>query len=134
MRSKLFRAIILDFLAVMLVVPLWAQSQTSNVSSSQVPLGQPRGKLSEEDNPLSIGKRNINRHQLNFYSLEKEVALGRQYAAEIERSVKLIDDPIVVEYINRIGQNIVLNSDAKVPITIKVIDSDDVNAFALPGG
>ena len=71
---------------------------------------------------------------LNWYSLEKQIALGKQYAQEIERSVKLVDDPIVNEYVNRVGQNIVRNSDAKVPFTIRVLDNDEVNAFALPGG
>ena len=60
--------------------------------------------------------------------------MGRQYAMEIEKSTKFITDPVVTEYVNRIGQNIVKNSDCKVPFTIKVIDSDEINAFALPGG
>jgi predicted Zn-dependent protease len=93
-----------------------------------------KGKLDEDDDPRLIGNRKINKHQINFYSLEKEVALGRQLAAEVDRQAKFIDDPIITEYINRVGQNIVLHSDAKVPFTIKVLDSDDVNAFALPGG
>jgi len=130
MVGKLFRSIIVLALLVSLVIPLLAQGQ----AGSSVPLGQPRGPLTEEENPLLIGKRNVNKHQINFYSLEKEAAAGRQFAADVDRSVKLIDDPIVVEYINRVGQNIVLNSDAKVPFTIKVIDTDEVNAFALPGG
>jgi predicted Zn-dependent protease len=71
---------------------------------------------------------------LNWYSLEKQIALGKYYAQEVERSVKLVDDPVVNEYVNRVGQNLVRNSDAKVPFTIKVIDSDEINAFALPGG
>jgi predicted Zn-dependent protease len=71
---------------------------------------------------------------VNFYSLEKEIALGKQMAAEVEREAKLVDDPVITEYVNRLGQNLVRNSDAKVPFTIKVIDSDEVNAFALPGG
>jgi len=65
---------------------------------------------------------------------ESEVKLGRQLAAEVEREAKFVDDPIITEYVNRVGQNIVLHSDAKIPFTIKVIDSDEVNAFALPGG
>jgi predicted Zn-dependent protease len=81
----------------------------------------------------AIGNRNVSGH-VNFYSLEKEIALGKQLAQEVERSSKLIDDPVVTEYVNRVGQNLVRNSDAKVPFTIKVIDSDEVNAFALPGG
>lgn len=90
--------------------------------------------LGDNENPELIGKRNINKHQINFYSFDKEVAIGRQFAQEIDRSAKLIDDPVIAEYINRVGQNLVLHSDAKVPFTIKVIDSDEVNAFALPGG
>jgi len=97
-------------------------------------LAQNKSPLSEKENPELIGKRNINKHQINFYSLDKEVAIGRQFAAEVDRSAKFVEDPIIVEYINRVGQNLVLHSDAKVPFTIKVIDSDEVNAFALPGG
>src|SRR3989441_5213492 len=80
-----------------------------------------------------IGNRNVGKG-VNFYSLEKEIAIGKQLAQEVERSAKLIDDPVVVEFVNRVGQNLVRNSDAKVPFTIKVIDSDEINAFALPGG
>jgi len=81
----------------------------------------------------AIGNRNPGKG-LDFYSLEREIALGKQLAQEVERSSKLIDDPVVTEYVNRVGQNLVRNSDARVPFTIKVIDSDVVNAFALPGG
>jgi predicted Zn-dependent protease len=70
----------------------------------------------------------------NWYSLDSEVRMGKQYAQMVESSVKLVQDPLIAEYVNRIGQNLVRNSDAKVPFTIKVIDSDEVNAFALPGG
>ncbi|HKW56886.1 MAG TPA: M48 family metallopeptidase [Candidatus Acidoferrum sp.] len=80
-----------------------------------------------------IGDRNVGKG-LNFYSIEKEMALGKALAQEVEKSSKLIDDPVVTEYVNRVGQNLVHNSDAKVPFTIKVIDSDEINAFALPGG
>ena len=90
--------------------------------------------LAENENPEMIGKRNINKMQINFYSYDKEVALGRQFAQEVDRTAKLIEDPIIADYINKVGQNIVLHSDAKVPFTIKVIDDDEVNAFALPGG
>ena len=88
-------------------------------------------KNSDIDN---IGNRNINKHQINFMSYESEIAMGRQLSAEVEREVKLVDDPMVNEYVNRVGQNLVRNSDAKVPFTIKVVESDEVNAFALPGG
>jgi predicted Zn-dependent protease len=81
-----------------------------------------------------IGNRNINKGNLNMISIEKEIALGKSLAQEVERSVKLLNDPEINEYVNRVGQNLVRNSDAKVPFTIKVVDSDEINAFALPGG
>src|SRR5271168_2118350 len=86
-----------------------------------------------EKDPDQIGNRNVS-GKVNFYSLEKEIALGKQLASEVERQAKIINDPVISEYVNRVGQNLVRNSDAKVPFTIKVIDSDEVNAFALPGG
>ena len=81
----------------------------------------------------SIGNRKVG-HGLNFYSLDREIALGSQLARQVERSTKFIDDPRVNEYVNRIGQDVVRNSDARLPFTFKVIDSDEVDAFALPGG
>jgi len=87
----------------------------------------------KKKNPDEIGNRDVGRG-INIYSLEKEIGLGKGLAQEVERQAKLIDDPVISEYVNRIGQNLVRNSDAKVPFTIKVIDSDEVNAFALPGG
>ncbi|HMG32782.1 MAG TPA: M48 family metallopeptidase [Blastocatellia bacterium] len=111
-----------------------ATKPDDKTAASQADASAPKGKLSEEENPLLIGKRNINKHQIDFYSLNKEVALGRQLAADVDRQGKFIDDPVVTEYVNRVGQNLALHSDAKIPFTIKVLDSDDVNAFALPGG
>ncbi|HEY3038354.1 MAG TPA: M48 family metallopeptidase [Pyrinomonadaceae bacterium] len=92
--------------------------------------------LSVNENPEMIGKRNINKGIIAKMSgsTEKEVRLGRELAAEVDRQAKFVDDPIITEYVNRVGQNIVLHSDTKIPFTIKVIDSDEVNAFALPGG
>lgn len=92
--------------------------------------------LSTNENPDMIGKRNINTGIIAKMSgsTEKEVRQGREAAAEVDRQAKFVDDPLITEYVNRVGQNIVLHSDAKVPFTIKVIDSDEVNAFALPGG
>jgi predicted Zn-dependent protease len=90
--------------------------------------------LKDKENPLMIGKRNINKGNLDFYSIEKEIRVGRQLAAEIDQQAKFVTDPAITEYVNRVGQNIVLRSDAKIPFTIKVIDAPDVNAFALPGG
>lgn len=87
----------------------------------------------KKKDPDQIGNRDVGKG-VNFYSLEKEIALGKQMAQEVERQAKIIDDPVVAEYVNRLGQNLVRNSDAKVPFTIKVLDTDEVNAFALPGG
>lgn len=92
-------------------------------------------KSGGKDDVDAIGNRNIgNRGLGNWYTLEKEIRMGKEYAQQVEQSAKLVQDPVVNEYINRIGQNLVRNSDAKVPFTIKVIDSDEINAFALPGG
>ena len=87
------------------------------------------------DDVSAVGLRNIGgRGMGNWYSTESEIKMGKQYAVEIEKSTRFITDPVVTEYVNRIGQNIVKNSDCKVPFTIKVIDSDEINAMALPGG
>lgn len=95
--------------------------------------------LAPNEDPAQIGKRKINSGSDKLFgwlggSQEKEMAIGRQLALRVEQEAKLVEDPIITEYINRVGQNVVLHSDAKVPFTIKVIDSDEVNAFALPGG
>ncbi len=81
----------------------------------------------------AIGERDVGKG-VNFYSIEKEIAMGKRMAQDVERHSKIVDDPVIAEYVNRVGQNLVRNSDAKVPFTIKLIDSADVNAFALPGG
>jgi len=87
------------------------------------------------DDVNSVGNRDIGgRGMGNWYSTDTEIKMGKMYSMEIEKSTKFITDPVVVEYVNRIGQNIVKNSDCKVPFTIKVIDSDEINAMALPGG
>ncbi|MGI8469450.1 MAG: M48 family metallopeptidase [Pyrinomonadaceae bacterium] len=106
-------------------------TQAQTVSKSDLPVNE---------DPSMIGKRNINGSASNKFfgwlggSREKEAAIGRQMAMEVEQQSKILDDPVVTEYINRVGQNLVLHSDAKVPFTIKVIQDDSVNAFALPGG
>jgi len=114
------------------------QTQTNSAAAEPAPVvARNNGKpLSTDENPDMIGKRNINHGIIAKMSgsTEKEVRMGREAAAEVDRQAKFIEDPIITEYVNRVGQNIVLHSDAKVPFTIKVIDSDEVNAFALPGG
>ncbi|MBZ5578280.1 MAG: M48 family metalloprotease [Acidobacteriia bacterium] len=94
------------------------------------------GGLRAEDkkkDPGQIGNRDVGKG-INFYSLEKEIALGRQMAQEVQRQAKLNTDPILTEFVNRVGQNLVRNSDARVPFTFQVIEAEDLNAFALPGG
>jgi hypothetical protein len=150
------------FMALAVIFSLWAcsltavaaprkrqdgqKSETGKVASADKKNDEKQAKapqqtsstkpLSEKEDPRLIGKRKINGGLIASMSgsIEKEVALGRQLAAEVDRQAKFVDDPIITEYINRVGQNVVLHSDAKIPFTIKVIDSDEVNAFALPGG
>lgn len=109
------------------------QKATAQTAPTAVKSNKP---LSTNEDPNMIGKRNINSGLIAKMSgsTEKEVRMGREAAAEVDRQAKFVDDPLITEYVNRVGQNIVLHSDAKVPFTIKVIDSDEVNAFALPGG
>jgi hypothetical protein len=92
-------------------------------------------KKGSEDDVNAVGTRDIGgRGMGNWYSTDWEIRNGKQYAMEIEKSAHMVTDPVINEYVNRIGQNIVKNSDCKVPFTIKVIDSDEINAMALPGG
>jgi beta-barrel assembly-enhancing protease len=103
-------------------------------SSGPAPVvDQTRDPKNDKEDVDKIGDRDVD-GGVNFYSIEKEIRLGQQLAAEIERNARIIDDPVISEYVNRVGQNIVRNSDAQVPFTIKVLDDDEVNAFALPGG
>ena len=95
----------------------------------------PHIKKGSEEDVDAVGTRNIGgRGMGNWYSTNWEISNGKQYSMEIEKSSHLVTDPVVVEYINRVGQNLVRNSDAKVPFTIKVLDTDEINAMALPGG
>ena len=109
------------------------QDQQQTTSSDDEDKPPTNVKPGTEKDVNSIGNRGVGKG-MNLYSLEREIALGKQAAMEVEKTSKLITDPVVTEYVNRIGQNLVRNSDAKVPFTIKVIDSDQINAFALPGG
>ena len=154
--KRLFDAVLVAVLAFSLAVPAafarprqtntqTQQPQTSSTDSTQQPQDQPQPSSSDQDQTPkgvkagsekdvnSVGNRSVGKG-VNLYSLEREIALGKGAAQEVERSAKMITDPVVTEYVNRVGQNLVRNSDAKVPFTIKVIDSDEINAFALPGG
>lgn len=117
-----------------------SQQKDQNQKTPQ-PATQPSNQktLSTGEDPEMIGKRNINKGIwaggiIGARGTDSEVRLGRQLAAQVDKEAKFIDDPIITEYVNRVGQNIVLHSDAKIPFTIRVIDADEVNAFALPGG
>jgi predicted Zn-dependent protease len=118
--------------------PAAASDDPSKIESKPVKLADPEDVKHDggKDDVDAIGNRNVGCKQGlgNWYSIEKQVAMGRSYAQQVESQSKMITDPVVTEYVNRIGQNIVRNSDAQVPFTIKVIDSDVVNAMALPGG
>ncbi len=92
-----------------------------------------RSPRSAKQDVDAIGEREVAKGP-NFYSINKEIAMGKRMAQDVERHSKIVDDPVIAEYVNRVGQNLVRNSDAKVPFTIKLIDSSDINAFALPGG
>ena len=153
-----FRKWLISLTLLAFVVPAaWAQGQTQKDPNSKdqasqqepapdtsgpqtsPPIQQPDDSKVKHDGSEkdvdAIGNRKIGgRGMGNWYSLESEIKLGREYAQQVEASAKLVQDPVVNEYVNRIGQNLVRNSDAQVPFTIKVIDSDEVNAFALPGG
>src|SRR5215471_6503250 len=156
MTHKVARMGLMFVLALLIAVPfpLLAQTQTDDSQSTsskdsksnaksdskskdkkdQDKDDKSKGKKPKNSDVDNVGNRNINKGSVNFYSLDKEIAMGRQLAAEVERQVKLVEDPTITEYVNRVGQNIVRNSDAKVPFTIKVVESDEINAFALPGG
>src|SRR5579859_3149465 len=90
-------------------------------------------KKGTESDVSAVGNRKVG-HGWDMYSIQREIALGKQLSQEVEKTSKLINDPVIVAYVNKVGQNLVRNSDAKVPFTIKVIDDDHINAFALPGG
>lgn len=113
--------------------PQSRQTQPDEVSTSAHSRVHDSRRLGDLD---AIGIRNVgcDRGFSNWYSLERQVEMGQAYAHRVEAGAKLITDPVVTEYINRIGQNLVRSSDAHVAFTIKVIDSDEVNAMALPGG
>jgi predicted Zn-dependent protease len=110
-----------------------AQGQQAQGSQPVPQQDDPNVKAGSKQDVSAIGNRGVGKG-LNFYSIEHEIALGKQLATEVDRQAKFVSDPVVNEYVNRVAQNLVRNSDAQVPFTIKVIDSDVVNAFALPGG
>ncbi len=116
-----------------------SSSSKDAATAAPAPIQEPDDSKVKHDGSKNdvdaIGNRKVGgRGMGDWYSLETEIKMGKQYSMQVESSVKLVQDPVVNEYVNRIGQNLVRNSDAQVPFTIKVIDSDEVNAFAIPGG
>src|ERR1039458_9675467 len=111
-------------------------STTGNPASNADPATTtPNVKSGSKNDVDAIGNRNVGGRGLgDWYSTDTEIKMGKQYAMMVEQTARMVQDPVINEYVNRIGQNLVRNSDAKVPFTIKVIDSDEINAFALPGG
>jgi predicted Zn-dependent protease len=110
-------------------------SDVSDDSSTNAAQSAPNVHRGGKDDVDAIGNRNVGKRGLgDWYSVDTEMKMGKQYAMMVEQTARMVQDPVVNEYVNRIGQNLVRNSDAKVPFTIKVIDSDEINAFALPGG
>lgn len=138
MRSILTRATLAGVTSLAFTLGLFA-ADTPDTKATEKASEKPKSekvekkKVSAKKDPDEIGNRDVGKG-VNFYSIEKEIGLGKALAQDIERQAKIIDDPVIAEYVNRVGQNLVRNSDAKVPFTIKVVDTDDVNAFALPGG
>jgi predicted Zn-dependent protease len=118
-------------------------TQSADPSTASTPAGStstaaaaaPSVKSGSKNDVDAIGNRNVGGRGLgDWYSTDTEIKMGKQYAMMVEQTARMVQDPVITEYVNRIGQNLVRNSDAKVPFTIKVIDSDEINAFALPGG
>jgi len=118
--------------------PAAAPTGATASSGSEAPAAAPKAfpKDGGIHDVSAVGNRNVgcNRGMANWYSLDKQVMWGKQFSEQVEQTSKIVRDPVVNEYINRLAQNIVRNSDAKVPFTVKVLDDDTVNAFALPGG
>ncbi|MGB6678607.1 MAG: M48 family metallopeptidase [Terriglobales bacterium] len=144
----MLRAVLPIFLSLVLLCGALAAAQDQSTSdtiaslptTTSVTAPQPKAAKTYHDGSLrdidAIGNRKVGceRGLGNWYSLEKQIDMGRGYARQIESTTKVVTDPEITEYVNRIGQNLVRNSDAEVPFTIKVVDTDDINAFALPGG
>jgi predicted Zn-dependent protease len=126
-----FFALLLTFM----LCGLYVGAQDNQAVATPISNGKKAKPPATKDDIQSIGNRNIGEKGIgNWYSLEQEIGMGRQYSQEVEACTPQLRDPIIREYVNRIGQNLVRNSDAKVPFSIKILDSDEINAFALPGG
>jgi beta-barrel assembly-enhancing protease len=133
MKSLLSAHLSLVAALALALAPVQGWAEDSKDKKKEPEASERKNKKNNKKDPDAIGDRDVSKG-INFYSLEKEIALGKQVAQDIERQARVIDDPVIAEYVNRVGQNLVRNSDVKVPVTIKVLDDDVVNAMALPGG
>lgn len=136
--KRFFQSFVAAAAAVALTAPSGAWAANEEKAKTELPSKKDDGKedkkkKNDKKDVDQIGERDVGKG-VNWYSLEKEIALGKGVAQDIERQAKIVDDSVISEYVNRVGQNLVRNSDVKVPVTIKVIDAEEVNAFALPGG
>ena len=135
--KRFFNSFLVAAAAVALTAPVGASAANEEKPKTELPSKKEEGKDKKKKNDKKdveqIGERDVGKG-VNWYSLEKEIAMGKGVAQDIERQAKIIDDSVIAEYVNRVGQNLVRNSDVKVPVIIKVIDAEEVNAFALPGG
>jgi beta-barrel assembly-enhancing protease len=121
-----------------IMIPLSAQAQSADPVAATAGSSDTGSTIRHRADVQNIGNRNITAKIWGVFpnqvSLEKEIALGQQTATELEQTVKLLKDPVITEYIDRLGQNLVRHSDAKIPFHFKVVDSDDADVSALPGG
>lgn len=135
--KRFFHSLLVVAAAASLTLPVGAWAANEEKPKTELPSKKDDAKSKKKKNDKKdvdqIGERDVGKG-VNWYSLEKEIAMGKGVAQDIERQAKIVDDPVISEYVNRVGQNLVRNSDVKVPVTIKVIDAEEVNAFALPGG
>jgi len=137
MNQRVGSAVPVVFLLLFCLFSAWAWAGSDPASSDTTPLHRVKVYHDRSLRDLdAIGNRNVGcgRGLGNWYSIEGQIRMGKEYSQQVEQTAKMVKDPVITEYINRIGQNLVRNSDSPVPFTIRVIDSDDVNAFALPGG
>src|SRR5437660_8862607 len=137
MNQRVGSAVPVVFLLLFCLFSAWAWAGSDPASSDTPPLHRVKVYHDRSLRDLdAIGNRNVGcgRGLGNWYSIEGQIRMGKEYSQQVEQKAKMVKDPVITEYINRIGQNLVRNSDSPVPFTIRVIDSDDVNAFALPGG
>jgi predicted Zn-dependent protease len=113
----------------------WAEATSQAITPPATPITGAKLKkhIPKKYDVHLIGDRGIGKG-INFYSIQREEALGREMAQEVDQNARILKDPVINEYVNRLAQNLVRNSDAVVPFKVKIIEDNEINAFALPGG